>query len=226
MLYRKLRQAGWKVNHKRVERMYREEKLTLRRKRRTKLPAHLRIALPVPTRVNDCWSLDFLSDGLVNGRALRCFAALDDATRENVALYMGLSIPGAKVAQLLDHAAMFRGYPKYVRADNGPEFRGGDFRSWAAQHGVTVIFIEPGKPYQNAFIESFNARVREEFLNENLFVSVRDAQQKADDWRHEYNYERPHGKLGEPPAWYANLLEQQEKNQEKPLIQTGTNGGG
>jgi transposase InsO family protein len=229
MIYRKLRLAGWVVNHKRIERIYREEKLALRRKRRKKLPAHQRVNLPVPTAPNVIWSLDFISDATTRGRSLRGLVAVDDFSRKLLTLHMRHSIPGRMVVELLDRVAAFRGYPKYVRVDNGPEFRGRDFHEWAAKRGMQIVFIEPGKPQQNAFVESLNAIIRRDFLNLQLFADEADANRKAIVFQSEYNTERPHGSLGSPgvpPVMYEDAYRKQVVNEEKTLIQTGTKGGG
>lgn len=222
MIYRRLRQEGRKVNHKRVERLYREERLQIRRKRRKKHSV-VRVAMPTPRWLNDCWSLDFMSDALTSGRALRFFTALDDASRECLDLYPACSIPSETVTERLDAVAIFRGYPRYIRTDGGPEFQSKHFSQWLTKHSIVHQTIEPGKPQQNAFIESFNGRVRDEFLNENLFHSERDAAPKASQWKHEYNFERPHGVLKVPPALRARKLRLMRKKQKgESLIQTGT----
>lgn len=219
-IWRRLRLDGWVVNHKRIERIYRAEKLSLRRKRRKKLPAYLRVALPKVERTNICWSADFVSDATVSGRALRGFVLEDDFSRRCLALKMRFSIPGRRVVQYLEEIAQHRGYPQYLRVDNGPEFRGADLRLWASAKNVQIIFTEPGKPMQNGFVESLNARIREHFLNENLFGSESDAQRKADSFLHEYNSIRPHSASGLPPALYE---ENQSLNCGETLIETGTN---
>ncbi len=229
MIYRRLRLADWVVNHKRVERIYREEKLAIRKRRRKKLPAHQRVKLPVPVAPNELWSLDFISDATTRGRVIRGFVSVDDFSRKLLTLHMRHSISGRKVAELLDQVATFRGYPKYVRVDNGPEFRGKDFHEWAASHGVQIVFIEPGKPQQNAFVESLNSIIQREFLNLQLFAAEADANQKAAVFLKEYNTERPHGSLGSPgvtPAMFEEGYRNQVINQEKTLIQSGTNKGG
>lgn len=212
---------GFAVNYKKVWRLYREEGLSIRRKRKKKLPAHLRATLPAPVAVNDCWSADFMSDVTTGGRTLRFFNVLDDCSRENLAATPAYSFPSTKVTEELDRVALFRGYPKHLRVDNGPEFRSKHFHQWAMLHGVTLVFIEPGKPMQNAFIESFNGRMRDEFLNQNLFTSDIDAEQKTNQWRYEYNNLRPHGSLGLPPVTYRERLNKQLLNQEITLIQSG-----
>lgn len=187
------------------------------------MPAHLRIALPTPTAPNEFWAADFMSDVTTDGRALRFLNVIDECTRENLAATAAYSLPAVKVTEELDRVALFRGYPKYLRVDNGPEFRSKHFHEWAIKRGITLVLIQPGKPMQNAFIESFNGRMRDELLNQNLFVSDRDATRKALLWRTEYNNFRPHGSLGLPPALYGENLKKQQLNQEKTLIQVGNN---
>ena len=212
---------GWKVNHKRIERLYQEEMLMLRMKRTRKSYAGARVPMPVAERVNDCWSIDFISDVSSSGRALRFLTVLDNATRECLELYAAHCISGKKVTERLDQVATFRGYPRYIRVDNGPEFRSKDVHEWAIKHGITLCFIQPGKPQQNAFIESFNGTCRNEFLNETLFFSVIDAQQKGSLYRTEYNTERPHSSIGGiPPITYARRL---RKKLRETLIRSGTN---
>lgn len=222
MIYRRLRQEGKIVNHKRVERLYREDRLQLRRKRRKKHSV-VRVSMPTPRWLNDCWSLDFMSDAFTSGRALRLFTAIDDASRECLDLFPSRSIPSEVVTERLDAIAIFRGYPRYIRTDGGPEFQSKHFAQWLAKHDIVHQTIDPGKPQQNAFIESFNGRAREEFLNENLFHSEREALQKATQWKHEYNFERPHGVLKKTPASRARELRLEMKKQEgESSIQTGT----
>jgi len=227
MLWRKLRQQGHLVNHKRVYRLYREEKLALRRKRRRKTPEHLRVVMPIPTSPNDCWSMDFVSDALTNRRPFRVLTVIDDATRENVGLEAAHSFSGHRLTLALDRVAIRHGgYPKYLRADNGPEMRSAAVAQWAHEHGIRLVFIEPGKPTQNAYCESFNGILRRECLNEELFISIPDAQRKLDRYHKEYNEERPHGSLGitTTPRDCRNALfkcVKKKKNQET-LIRGGT----
>ena len=204
MIYLRLRRAGWHVNHKRVERLYREDGLSLRRKRRKKLRSHLRLAMPKPTRVNERWSMDFISDALMSGRPLRCFVVVDDFSTEALAIEVDFSIPSPKVTKVLDGIAVKRGYPKRIRTDNGPEFTSIHFHAWCQEHGISLEHIEPGKPFQNAFAESFNGRFRDECLDENIFVSLGDAQRKISAFRLEYNTQRPKNSLGGiPPREFA-----------------------
>lgn len=228
MLWRKLRQQGYKVNLKRVYRIYREEKLALRRKRRRKTPEHLRIVIPTPEAANVCWSMDFVSDTLIDGRSFRILTVVDDATRENVGLRAAHSFSGIRLVEALDAVAMQRGgYPTYLRADNGPEMRSAAVSQWALAHKVQMVFIEPGKPFHNGFCESFNGTLRTECLNQELFVSVPDAQRKLDAYQKEYNEERPHSSLGitTTPRDRKTALDKyvrKEKNRET-LTATGTN---
>ena len=158
---------------------------------------------------------------MTSGRALRFLTVIDDAPRECLDLFAACSIPSELLTERLDGVALFRGYPRYVRTDGGPEFQSKHFEAWTRKHGIIHHTIEPGKPQQNAFIESFNGRARDELLNEELFHDETDANAKAVRWRYEYNFERPHGVLGVPPALRARDLRKM-KEQEKTLIQAGT----
>ena len=223
MIYRKLKLSGWKVNHKKVERIYKLEKLSLRRKTKRKYPAHLRLVMPPAQEPNQCWSVDFISDSLVTGRRIRALVSVDDASRECLNFDFAFSLSTKSVTQLLDLTALSRGYPKYIRVDNGPEFRSQEFQLWAQAHGITICYIEPGKPYQNAFVESLNGRLRDEFLNLTFFRSLEDANRKASDFQKEYNTERPHSSLGGiPPRDFANSLIITNLTQEKSTLQSGT----
>jgi putative transposase len=225
-LYLQLRWNGWLVNKKRVERLYREEKLILRRKSKKKLPEHLRTAIPAPERQDECWSIDFLSDAERTGRHIRILALIDDATRENLLLHAAHSMTGKQVADAVDRVATFRGYPKFLRSDNGPEFRSAAFAAWAAKNGVTLVFIEPGKPHQNCFIESFNGKFRAKCLDLHVFESLRYAQEVIDTYRHEYNHEKPHGSLGVPPAVFARQLRKKLEVNPRTKTQSVANSGG
>ena len=221
MLTRLLQSNGWEVNHKRVYRLYKMLELTLRRKRKKKLPAHVRLCLPKAEVENQFWSIDFVSDTTMSGRTLRALTVIDDCTRECLTIYADYSIPGNKVVAELDAIACKRGYPNYIRVDNGPEFRGATFREWAIRHGIKVVFIEPGKPYQNGYIESFNGRFREECLNQNIFITLQDCRIKIEKWRTFYNTIRPHSSLGVPPTSYARKLRKQEQNHGSCLVASG-----
>jgi putative transposase len=156
----------------------------------------LRVPLAPAEAINARWSLDFVSDALVNGRRIRCLTVVDDYSRECPGIYVDSSITGSQVAQFLDHLVELRGLPKVLCTDNGPEFAGRVLDQWAHQNGVKLHYIEPGKPYQNAYIESFNGRFRDECLNQHLFFDLLDARQKIEMWRLDYNQNRPHSSLG------------------------------
>ena len=192
----KLRQHGVVINHKKLERIYREERLMVKRRRR-KCAAQARVPAPLPIRLNERWSIDFMSDSTARGRKLRLFNAVDDFSREAVAMYVDTSITALCVARILDRVALERGgYPVAIVCDNGPEFASRELDRWAHQHGVKLDFIDRGKPVQNCFIESFNGRVREECLNLHWFIDLADARRTIAAWMREYNEDRVHGSLG------------------------------
>jgi transposase InsO family protein len=207
MIYLKLRQAGERVNHKRVDRLYTAERLQIRRRRRKKVPVADRQPLVRPTWPNEVWSADFVFDRTADGRVLKCLAIVDDATTEAVATVPGRSLGGPAVTRVLDRLAVERGLPTVLRTDNALEFCGRVMLTWAHERGVTLRLIEPGKPNQNAYIESFNGRLRDECLNEHWFTSLPHAQAIIEAWRREYNEERPKKGLGGlTPAQYAKQL--------------------
>ena len=207
MIYLKLRQEGRAVNHKRVDRLYAEARLQVRRRRRKKVPLADRQPLARPQAPNEVWSADFVFDRTAEGRVLKCLAIVDDATTEAVAVVPARALGGLPVTRVLDALAITRGLPQVLRTDNGLEFCGRAMLTWAHARGVTLRLIEPGKPTQNAYIESFNGRFRDECLNEHWFTSVPQAQIIIETWRREYNDERPKKALGGlTPAAYARQL--------------------
>jgi putative transposase len=207
MIYLKLRQAGERVNHKRVDRLYGEARLQVRRRRRKKVPVADRQPLVRPMWPNEVWSADFVFDRTADGRVLKCLAIVDDAMTEAVATLPARSIGGLGVSRALDRLAVERGLPAILRTDNALEFCGRTMLTWAHERGVTLRLIEPGKPNQNAYIESFNGRFRDECLNEHWFTSVAHAHALIEAWRREYNEERPKKRLGGlTPAQYAKQL--------------------
>jgi putative transposase len=207
MIYLKLRQGGARVNHKRVERLYTEAGLQVRRRRRKKIPVADRQPLVRPQAPNEVWSADFVFDRTAEGRAVKCLTIVDDATTEAVAIVPARALGGLPVTRVLDRLALVRGLPRILRTDNGPEFCGRAMLTWASNRGVTLRLIEPGKPTQNAYIESFNGRFRDECLNEHWFTSMAHAQVLIEAWRREYNEERPKKGLGGlTPARYAKQL--------------------
>ncbi len=190
-----LRREGFAVNHKRVFRLYREEKLGVRRRKGRKRALGLRTPIPAAQGINDRWSLDFVHDQLTDGRRFRILAVVDDATRECLGLVADTSISGARVARELDRIVVARGKPRSMVSDNGTELTSNAILAWAKEWDVAWHYIEPGKPTQNAFIESFNGRLRDEFLNETLFRSLPQARAALESWRADYNGQRPHSRL-------------------------------
>lgn len=200
-----LRREGWRVNHKRVYRLYREEGLGIRVKRRKKLASAPRVLPPPATRPLERWSLDFLSDSLVDGRRFRVLTIVDNVSRVSPAMAVGASLTGERVVTLLDRLRSTVGVPQRIAIDNGPEFISKTLDAWAYRNGVQLEFSRPGKPTDNAFAESFNGRFRDECLNLHWFASLEEVRQTVEEWRIEYNTERPHRALGQqtPAAWEA-----------------------
>jgi putative transposase len=199
-----LRREGFAGNRKRTYRIYREERLSVRRRRRKRVAAAPREALPVPEQPNVRWSMDFVADTLGDGRTFRVLNVVDDFSREALATEVGRSIPGSRVARVLDRVAGARGLPSTIVVDNGPEFTSRVLDQWAYERGVELHFIQPGKPVQNAFVESFNGKFRDECLNQSWFVSLADACRSIGAWRLDYNRVRPHSSLGDlTPEAYA-----------------------
>lgn len=208
MIYLKLRQRGLLINHKRVERLYAEAQLQVRRRKRKKVPMGERQPLTRPGAANEVWSMDFVFDRSADARVIKSLTIVDDATHESVAIVPERAIGGLAVTRILDRLAMTRGLPGIIRTDNGKEFCGRAMLTWAHQRGVELRFIEPGKPNQNAYIESFNGRLRDECLNEHWFLNLAHAQALIEAWRREYNEERPKKALGGlTPSAYAKQLE-------------------
>lgn len=209
MIYLKLRQAGLVVNHKRVERLYGLEQLQIKRRKRKKIPASERQPLIRPGGPNEVWSMDFVFDRVAGGRVIKCLTVVDDATNESVVIEAEHAIGGQHLTRILDRVCSERGVPKVIRTDNGPEFIGAAMLSWAYRRGIELKLIEPGKPNQNAYIESFNGRFRDECLNEHWFTSLAHAKAVIEAWRREYNEQRPKRNLGGlTPAQYAKKLTQ------------------
>ena len=204
-----LRREGWKVNAKRVYRLYRQEGLAVRTKVRKKRAAQPRLPLAMAERENQRWSMDFMMDRLVDGRAFRVLTIVDQYSRECPLLEAGRSMTGKAVVESLDRLALFRGLPESITVDNGAEFCSRAVDAWAYQHGVKLDFIRPGKPVENGYIESFNGKLRDECLNVELFFSVADARQKLEHWRKDYNEHRPHSALGglAPLAYLRRVVE-------------------
>jgi putative transposase len=199
-----LEREGYLVNHKKLFRLYREERLAVRRRGGRKRAIGTRAPMMVPMVTNDRWSLDFVSDQLTDGRRFRILAVVDDCTRECLALVADTSLSGTRVARELDRLIIERGKPKMVVSDNGTELTSNAILTWADQSRVVWHYIAPGKPTQNAFIESFNGRLRDELLNETLFTSLTQARITLGCWRADYNGTRPHSQLGwKTPSEFA-----------------------
>ena len=190
-----LRREGWSVNHKKTYRLYREQGLSVRKRKRKRIGIAERLPLAVPSGPNQSWSMDYVADGLIDGRKLRVLAIVDDYSRECLALEVDTSLPGARVVAVLERLAELRGLPWSITVDHGPEFEGRALDAWAYKRAVRLAFIRPGKPIENAYVESFNGRFRDECLNEHWFLSLQHARSVIEAWRIEYNTERPHSSL-------------------------------
>ena len=194
---RNVKGLGW--NHKRVYRIYRELELNLRIKPRKRLKRDKPDALSVPIAINQVWSMDFMSDGLADGRSLRTFNVIDDYNREGLAIDVDLSMPSSRVIRSLEQIIEWRGKPSAIRCDNGPEYISNELVSWANSQQITLLYIQPGKPTQNAYVERFNRTARHEWLNMHIFESVEHAQELATQWLWLYNNERPNTAVGGIP---------------------------
>jgi putative transposase len=207
MIYLKLRQAGLQVNHKRVDRLYALAELQIRKRKRKKVPVGERHPLLRPEKANEVWSMDFVFDRSVEGRVIKCLTIVDNATHESVAIEPERAISGNMVTRILDKLGASRALPQVIRTDNGKEFCGRAMLTWSHEREVKLRLIEPGKPNQNAYIESFNGRLRDECLKENRFANLSHARSVIESWRREYNEERPKKALGGlTPASYARQL--------------------
>jgi putative transposase len=189
-----LQREGWQVNHKRVYRLYVEEKLALRRKRGRKRST-VRQPLPEAVAANQVWSVDFMTDALSSGRRFRTLNIVDDYTRECLAIEVDTSLGGMRVVRVLEELKQRRGLPRQIRSDNGPEFVSRAVDQWAYEQGLQWHTIQPGRPMENGYVESFNGRFRDECLNENWFSDLADARDKIAQWQQDYNEERPHSSL-------------------------------
>jgi putative transposase len=193
----RLRRDGWAVNHKRIERLVRIEHLLVGRRPRHKRVAQPRVPVPVPTRPDERWSMDFVRDTLADGRPFRIWTLVDDATREAPLLLVERSLTAARVVEALEMLLLVRGRPTAIVCDNGPEFTSLVLDQWAEARGIKLAFIQPGKPVQNCFIESFNGKLRDECLSQHHFATLEEAQRIIETWRQEYHTDRPHRSLGQ-----------------------------
>ncbi len=202
-----LRREGRTVNAKKVYRLYREEGLQVRTKKRVKRAAHVRVALATATRPNQGWSRDCVSDRFVDQRWFRILTVLDQFTKEGLCTHADRKQSGSKVVEQLNKLVTMRGAPDSITIDNGSEFAGREMETWAYENGVKLDFIRPGKPVQNGFIESFNGRLRDECLNSEMFFELNDAREKIECWRQDYNTNRPHSALGDrTPEEFASIV--------------------
>lgn len=212
MITKMIRSKGHTINHKRIERVYKELLLTLPKKVRKKLPKREQSLILQPLQENICWSMDFMSDRLMDGRKFRTLNIIDDYNRECLSVDVEISIPTKRVIRTLRRLKERGKLAKEIRVDNGPENVSHELKIWAHENNILLTYIQPGKPTQNSLIERFNGTCRRELLNANLFYSLDHARELASEWMHEYNYERPHSALGdrtpiEFKLWRASLLE-------------------
>lgn len=201
--FNRMRNQGHRWNHKRCHRVYCEMKLNLPRRTKRRVITRERQPLVVYRQHNRVWALDFVHDALYDGRRFRVLNVIDESNREALAVEPGFSIPAARLIRVMNRLVDFYGLPDAIRCDNGAEMAGHAFREWAEQRGVEILFIQPGKPNQNAFVERFNRSFRSEILDAHLFGTMREVEQICDQWRTEYNEERPHESLNNlPPSIY------------------------
>jgi putative transposase len=199
-----LRLEGNTWNHKKVHRVYKALGLPMRRKAKKRLPVRPKEHLVVPNEMNHTWSVDFVQDRLENGRKVRCFNVIDDANREILHVEIDYSLKSKRVIWVLNHLMKRRRKPKRIRMDNGPEFIANITKEWSQLHDINFIYIQPGKPTQNAFIERFNGSYRRGVLNANIFETIEQLIMKTEEWTYDYNHHRPHDSLKRlPPILYA-----------------------
>lgn len=211
--------AKWVVNHKRVYRIYREEGLAMRRRKSKRFRAEGRVPMALPTRANQMWTMDFTRDSLASGRKFRTLNLMDGYTREALWIEVDTSLPGLRVVQVLEWVVQERGLPEAIQVDNGPEFISRVVDQWAYANGVALHFIDPGKPVQNAFIESFNGKFRDECLNQDWHTSLEDARRTIEAWRVDYNTVRPHSSLRyRTPKEYAAAVAARPASPPTPVI--------
>lgn len=194
-MYLRIRREGIQWNHKRIHRVYKQLKLNLKRKGKRRLPARILNPLEAVEQMNLSWSMDFMTDSLMNGRKFRTLNLIDDYNRESLALEVDTSLPALRVVRVLEQVIHWRGKPKRIRVDNGPEFISSTLSLWCEEKGINLQFIQPGKPTQNAYIERFNGSFRKDILDAYLFENLHQVRLMADEWMEDYNYHRPHDSL-------------------------------
>ena len=201
--YYRLRRKGFDCNHKRLYRVYKLLRLNVRRKARRRIPQRIKQPLLLPAMINESWSMDFMCDSLVDGRRFRLLNIIDDYNRESLAIEIDTSLPALRVIRTLNRLIETRSKPKLIRVDNGPEFISERLYHWCEDNGITLQFIQPGKPVQNALVERNNGSLRKELLDAYLFYSLQEVREMSEQWRQDYNFERPHEALGfVPPKEY------------------------
>lgn len=205
--FHRLRLQGFKWNHKHVYRVYTKLHLNIRRRSKKRLPARVKQALYQPEQINQVWSIDFMNDTLWDGRKFRLLNIIDDYNREVLAMETDTSLPTVRVIRVLEYLKEFRGLPNMIRVDNGPEFISHKLDMWCRNNKITLVFIQPGKPMQNGYVERCNGNIRKELLNAYVFTSLAEVRQKAEEWMEDYNCSRPHKSLGYvPPVHYIRTL--------------------
>jgi len=195
----RLRRNGLDCNHKRLYRVYTMLKLNIRRKPKRRIPERVKEPLLIPDGMNKSWSMDFMSDSLVDGRRFRLLDVMDDYNRESLSIEVDTSLPNLRVIRVLERLVVHRGKPESTRMDNGPEFISEKLKVWCEERGIRLLFIQIGKPAQNAFIERKNVSMRKELLDAYLFFTLDEVRMIAEEWRLDYNHERPHAALGFVP---------------------------
>lgn len=225
--YYRLRRKGGKWNHKRLYRVYTSMKLNIRRKAKRRLPERIKMPLSVPCAPNQMWSLDFMSDSLTDGRKFRLLNVIDDFNRESLSIEVDTSLPALRVVRVLENIIAKKGKPANLRCDNGPEFISHMLRDWCEQNQITLQYIQPGEPTQNAYIERNNGSLRRELLNAYLFTTLKEIRTMSVQWQLDYNASRPHKALNydSPTQYYQRWVNGQKQAESGKALSTSASGG-